>query len=92
MARDTHLHISKSQNSPEIEWPPLRVVVSSSSVKVFKHSVEDHVTAMLQTRLKHRAEKVWSLKYLSLAKLEQDWLSDTNGIDGALKIKTKQAL
>lgn len=31
------------------------------------------------------AEKVWSLKDLPLVKLKQDWLSDTNGIDGALK-------
>lgn len=92
MERDTRLHISKPQNCPEIEWTPLRVVVSSPSVKVFKHSMEDHFTVILQTRLKHRAEKVWSLKYLSVVKLEQDWLSDTNGINGALKIKTKQAL
>lgn len=42
---------------------------------------EDHLTVMLQRRLKHRAEKVWSLKDLSFVKLKQDWLSDSNGID-----------
>lgn len=35
--------------------------------------------------IKRWAGKVWSLKDLPLVKLKQDWLSDTNGIDGALK-------
>lgn len=35
--------------------------------------------------IKRWAEKVWSLKDLPLVKLKQDWLSDTYGIDGALK-------
>lgn len=42
---------------------------------------EDYLKVMLQRRLKHRAEKVWPLKYLSFAKLKQGWLSNTNGID-----------
>lgn len=44
------------------------VVVSSPSLKVFKHGVEDHLAVMLQRRVKHGVEKVWSLKYLSFVK------------------------
>lgn len=52
-----------------MEWTPLGVVVSSSSLEVFKHSVEDHGAVMLLRRLKLWAERVWPLKYLSLGKL-----------------------
>lgn len=74
---DFVFHISKPQNCPETEWTPLGVVVSASSLKGFKHSVQGHL-----------AEKVWSLKYLSLAKLKQGWLSGTSGIDGASNKQT----